>query len=51
MRATMSATPPGAKGTIMRIGREGYVCAETEADVRIKAAATNDTRAKCMRIF
>src|ERR1700675_2646704 len=39
-RATMEELPPGAKGTIRRIGLVGYVCAGAAAAQQIAAANT-----------
>jgi hypothetical protein len=46
-RAVVSVTPPGGNGTSSVIGRDGNVCADTVAGLKIKdEIATADTAAQ-----
>src|SRR5215203_4454563 len=45
----MSVLPPGAKGTTIRTGRDGYVCAKAKNEVTGIAAAPAARCNNCLR--
>jgi hypothetical protein len=53
MRATTSATPPGAKGTIIRNGRlgNGSACAQTWKSVHAQSANAAQRGLKSIRLL